>query len=108
MNIIPTHIEREGTNAIVIQWSDGVSSRYLGDQLRKRCPCATCREKHTGKQQAEQSQPRGLPVLSLAEAQPLRIEGMRPVGNYAYNISFSDGHDSGIFTFEYLREIGPS
>ncbi len=47
-----------------------------------------------------------LPVLSMAEAQPLRIDGMRPVGNYAYNIAFSDGHDSGIFTFDYLRELG--
>ncbi len=108
MNILPTHIERDGANAIVIQWNDGGRSRYEADSLRQRCPCATCREKQAGKQQAEQSQPRGLPVLSLAEAQPLRIEGMHPVGNYAYNISFSDGHDSGIFTFEYLREIGPS
>jgi len=31
---------------------------------------------------------------------------MKPVGNYAYTISFSDGHDTGIFTFELLRELG--
>ena len=56
--------------------------------------------------ESAQARPLSLPVLSMAEAQPLRIEGMRPVGNYAYNIAFSDGHDSGIFTFEYLRELG--
>ena len=48
----------------------------------------------------------GLHVLSLAEARPLKILGMKPVGNYAYSIAFSDGHDTGIFTLELLRELG--
>jgi DUF971 family protein len=42
----------------------------------------------------------------MAEARPLTILGMRPVGNYAYSISFSDGHDTGIFTLELLRSLG--
>jgi DUF971 family protein len=37
---------------------------------------------------------------------PLAITGMQPVGQYAYKIVFSDGHDSGIYTLEYLRELG--
>jgi DUF971 family protein len=37
---------------------------------------------------------------------PLSISGMQPVGQYAYKIVFSDGHDSGIYTLEYLRELG--
>ena len=45
-------------------------------------------------------------MLSDAEAQPLRILGMQPVGNYAYSIDFSDGHDTGIYSFELLREVG--
>jgi DUF971 family protein len=45
-------------------------------------------------------------VLSAAETQPLAIRDMKPVGNYAYAISFSDGHDTGIYTIEYLRELG--
>ena len=44
----------------------------------------------------------------MQEARPTTIEHMRPVGNYAYNIGFSDGHDSGIFTFDYLFELGES
>lgn len=47
-----------------------------------------------------------LPVLSAAEARPLELQGMQPVGNYAYAVAFSDGHDTGIYTFELLREIG--
>ncbi len=42
----------------------------------------------------------------MQEARPTRVEHMRPVGNYAYNIQFSDGHDSGIYTFDYLVELG--
>ena len=72
-------------------------------ELRSVCPCATCREKR-----AQPPEPaKGLlPVLSLAEARPLAILGMKPVGNYAYSIAFSDGHDTGIFTLEFLRKLG--
>jgi DUF971 family protein len=73
----------------------------VGD-LRKACPCATCREKRN----APPAPSLSLPVLSMAEARPLTIAGMKPVGNYAYSIEFSDGHDTGIFTLEFLREMG--
>lgn len=98
MQILPTDLDRSETG-IIIQWSDGTKRDYAAATLRKHCECATCREK----QRQPDSQPtQGLPVLSMAEAQPLRIESMRPVGNYGYHITFSDGHDSGIFTFERL------
>jgi len=104
MEIIPTAIRRADDSTILIAWSDGSEMRYLAAELRKRCPCATCREKHAGT--AAQEKPRALPVLSMAEARPVTISGMRPIGNYAYNIAFSDGHDSGIFTFDFLRSVG--
>ncbi len=104
MDIAPTSIARHSDSSISIVWSNGEELVYRAAELRKRCPCATCREKHAGSEASPK--PLTLPVLSLAEAQPLAISTMRPVGNYAYNISFSDGHDSGIFTFEYLRELG--
>ncbi len=47
-----------------------------------------------------------LPILTAAEAAPLTIAAMKPVGRYAYGIDFSDGHDTGIFTLESLRELG--
>ena len=72
--------------------------------LRKICPCATCREKR--KESGSPNRSKSLPVLSLAEAQPLSLLRMMPVGNYAYNISFSDGHDSGIYHFDLLFESG--
>ncbi len=106
----PETLEREGPAGLVIGWSDGSRRRYTAAGLRTACPCATCREK---KAVDATKLPAGssiksslLPVLSLQEARPTAIEHMRPVGNYAYNIEFSDGHDSGIFTFDYLLELG--
>ena len=101
-NVYPTDLKIVEENKLVIEWSDGQRRRYSFHQLRDQCPCATCREKRSGQQPA----PTLLPVLSAAEAQPLRIEGMKPVGSYAYTIAFNDGHDTGIFTFELLRELG--
>lgn len=108
----PETLEREGPAGLVIGWSDGSRRRYTAAALRAACPCATCREK---KSADETKPPPGsniksslLPVLSMQEARPTAIEHMRPVGNYAYNIEFSDGHDSGIFTFDYLIELGES
>lgn len=87
---------------LVIEWSDGVKRQTRFSELRKVCPCATCRE-----QRAKPPQPSsGLNVLSMAETKPLTITGMRPVGNYAYAIEFSDGHDTGIFTLDFLSELG--
>jgi DUF971 family protein len=45
-------------------------------------------------------------MLGAAQLAPLSIVGMKPVGNYAYTIAFSDGHDTGIYSFELLRELG--
>lgn len=107
----PVKIRREG-EAIVIAWDDQTEDRWTPGQLREACPCATCREKRAGKEDqaapTESKRPR-LPVLSAAEARPLQVESMQPVGNYGYNVRFSDGHHSGIFTFGRLsRTIDPT
>lgn len=86
-----------------IEWSDRETRRVSFVQLRNACPCASCKEKNKAE---KKKSPNLLPVLSQAEARPLKISSMRPVGNYAYNIDFSDGHRSGLFTIELLRELG--
>ena len=103
----PIDVRREDSATIVIDWDDGTQSRWTATQLRTICPCATCREKRTSGDDAAVPRPdigRTLPVLSVAEARPMVIESMRPVGNYAYNVIFSDGHRSGLFTFDRLRQ----
>ena len=100
---VPTAIRRAADasgDAIEIDWSDGPTARYTARLLRDACPCATCREKRVTPRPAAM-----LEVLRPEELVPLVIAGMRPVGQYAYSITFSDGHDTGIYPLEYLREL---
>jgi DUF971 family protein len=101
MNVFPTKLAIADGNRLQIDWSDGQRRAYAITELRDRCPCATCREKR-----AAAAPKTLLPVLKLEEARPLTLAGMKPVGHYAYSIEFSDGHDTGIYTFELLRELG--
>lgn len=99
----PTGLSLTPDGRLQIQWSDQQTRTYRVRELRDACPCATCREKRT----AEMNEPVPLfPILKPEEARPLAIQGMQPVGNYAYSIAFSDGHDTGIYTIESLREMG--
>jgi DUF971 family protein len=102
MPATPTKLELTPNSRLRITWSDAQIREYSFRELRDKCPCATCREKRD----APPPSPLQLPIISAAEAQPLRITGMKPVGNYAYSIEFSDGHDTGIFTLENLRTWG--
>ena len=103
MNVAPTKLELVGEDQLRIEWSDGERRTYAFRELRRRCPYATCREKYT---QDAKRPPNVLPILTDAETLPLKVVRMRPVGNYAYSIEFSDGHNTGIYTFELLRELG--
>jgi DUF971 family protein len=98
----PTKLELTTTGSLRITWSDGQVREYAVAELREKCPCATCREKRS----APPPPVTALPILSMAETAPLTIAAMKPVGRYAYGIDFSDGHDTGIFTLESLREMG--
>ena len=98
----PTSLKGD-EETLSITWSDGCQHTIRWQILRDACPCATCIDVRA--KPAEKSTEL-FPVLSAAEAAPLRVQAMKPVGNYAYGISFSDGHDSGIYTFELLRALG--
>lgn len=102
MPALPVKLELSADDALVIHWNDGTRRRYPFAELRSVCPCATCREKRN----APPASPLNLTILSPQEARPTTVTGMRPVGNYAYAIAFSDGHDTGIFTLEFLRQLG--
>jgi DUF971 family protein len=99
----PTALKLTDDRALLISWSNGETRKYPFKLLRDSCPCASCREKARGKADAPANP---FAILTPAEAQPLSIQGMQPVGQYAYSIAFSDGHDTGIFTLELLRSLG--
>ena len=104
MNFHPVELEKTPQRTLVIVWNDQRRDEIGFRALRESCQCAHCSDERIN---PKPEPPSGmLPVLSAAQARPLDIEVMHPVGNYAYNIHFSDGHQSGIFTFEMLRLIG--
>ena len=98
---LPTRIEKSDQRELIIEWDDGVIQQIPFRALRNGCQCATCLDEKT----KDKTPPSSLPILSAAEARPLDVLKMRPVGNYAYNIQFSDGHSTGIFTLELLRSF---
>jgi DUF971 family protein len=102
MSIQPSKLGITDAGRLRIVWSDDQVREYEVRELRDKCPSATCREKRNAPPPPATS----LPILSMAEAAPLSIAAMNPVGRYAYGIDFSDGHDTGIFTLESLREMG--
>ena len=87
-----------------IEWRDGHRSHYTFPYLRKRCPCATCRDLRS--KGASPTQARIKSDLPMYEP-PARAVQAEPVGNYAVRFTFSDGHATGIYSFEYFREICP-
>jgi DUF971 family protein len=102
MDAQPEKLGLTSAGQLRIDWSDGEAREYSVRELRDKCPCATCREQRS----APPPPLTQLPILSAAETQPLRIIAMTPVGRYAYGIDFSDGHNTGIYTLESLREMG--
>lgn len=105
----PVRLEKTDDRCLLIEWSDGVEQRTRFRKLRDNCHCATCLDKRLeSSKETSDGKPKlsnVLPVLSMAETMPVDIVKMQPAGNYAYNIRFSDGHSSGIFTFELLRSL---
>lgn len=101
--ILPTALHLDGPAHLLIEWSDSRQQRIAVKTLRDRCPCSVCRKQNEAPQQAVKANP--LNILSAEEIAPLKIASMTPVGNYAYSIDFSDGHGTGIYSFEYLRSL---
>lgn len=88
---------------VAIAWRDGHQSRYPFPYLREQCPCATCREKRA---QEKAQQNKGKTLLPLYQ-EPARAVQAEAVGHYAVRFDFSDGHRTGIYSFEYFRAICP-
>ena len=94
---IPAEIRKKSGESIAIRWVDGHVSTFAARYLRGRCPCAQCVSETSGER-----------LVSEEHIRPdIALETARTVGNYALQFSFSDGHTTGIYSFEYLRRICP-
>ena len=93
----PTNVQQSGEDSLRIEWSDGHVSLYKVRDLRLACRCAGCQDEQTGERTLDQSK---IP----ADVHPKMIN---PVGRYALHFDWSDGHTTGIYTFEHLLEVCP-
>lgn len=99
----PAHVDVSLREGVTITWNDGHTSHYSIAALRAACPCATCHDLHrTGA-----PQPAAPPLLPLYQPTGATLEGVKPVGRYALQFLFSDRHNTGIYTWEYLRQLCP-
>jgi DUF971 family protein len=97
-------MKSEGTG-VSIDWKDGHSSHWNFAWLRNACPCATCNEERQ-KSGREPGVPKPKPggPLVMYEALPRPLE-VTPVGKYAIRFKWNDGHESGIYSWDYLRRV---
>ena len=88
---------------VEIDWQDGHKSAWSFAWLREACPCANCLEdrKKDGRKPGEPKQ-KPAQLLPLYTP-PLKPSSVVPIGRYAIRFHWLDGHDSGIYSWEYLR-----
>jgi DUF971 family protein len=104
----PTSIKIHISNGagIDITWADGHASHYEFAYLREECPCATCNDERGKKQAFAAAAPASSAVLPMFKPKP-RAQSATVMGNYAVQIRFSDGHSTGIYSYDLLRSICP-
>ncbi len=94
----------EGTG-VEIDWRDGHQSSWNFRWLRDACPCATCHEERDKSGRAPgEAKPKAQTLLAMYEAPPRPVE-VSPVGKYALKFKWNDGHEAGIYSWEYLRRV---
>jgi DUF971 family protein len=103
----PREIKKTGTSGITVSWTDGSVSELSSETLRRLCPCAACREKRGDDSHAKPltGKKRSLMIIESNLQQELELQQIWGVGQYAIGMRWGDGHDSGIYTFEYLRGL---
>jgi DUF971 family protein len=95
--IRPIRITQPTDKELCIEWEDGDSTTYRLSALRRACPCATCAADAEGKPAS---------YIPLFSKEAMRLERISPVGHYALQFIWKDGHDTGIYSYEYLRSAG--
>lgn len=95
--ITPQQIDAPDSHSVHVVWRDGHESHYDNVFLRFSCPCASCVNEWTGER-----------TVKMAEIpREIRPTSWHLVGKYALSIGFSDGHDTGIYSFDLLRKLCP-
>jgi DUF971 family protein len=87
-----------------IEWKDGHGSHYSFQWLRDACPCALCNEEREKSGRALGTAPKPKPGALPMFREPPKPTEAAPVGRYALSFKWADGHQHGIYSWEFLRE----
>jgi DUF971 family protein len=91
----PVKINIKDKRYLHIEWDDGSESMLLLPNLRKSCPCASCIADRANRTETY------IPLMSSVQ---LTLKGIEQVGSYAIRLTWADGHDTGIYTYDKLKE----
>ena len=111
--LLPKEIKRlssgpKGTG-MTVSWNSGAESSFESEFLREKCPCASCSE-NRAKAASSASSPRytgrgALKVVDSSLEEETNLSMVFPIGNYALGMRWADGHDSGIYSFNFLWQL---
>lgn len=104
MSLKPVHLDLKRKESLTIHWPDGRISVYPIDYLRSMSPSAETKKL---REEMAKNPLAILPNSMAKQAGPITVVDAELVGNYAVRIRFSDGHDTGLYSWNYLREIDP-
>ena len=98
-------VDQSGGTGMVIDWRDGHVSSWSFGWLRAACPCATCdAEREAQSRLPGEVQARPATLLPMYQAPPRPVE-VTPVGKYALKFKWNDGHEAGLYSWDYLRNV---
>ena len=100
----PLRLDLKRDEKLTITWQDGTVSVFPLPLLRKLCPCAACKDQRESDAVRAKT---SLKVLPEGFQERPTVVDAQLVGNYALKITWSDQHDTGIYSFRYLKEIAP-
>lgn len=96
-------VDKTGGSGMAIEWRDGHTSQWTFIWLRAACPCATCNEeREKDGREIGIARPKPVAALPMYEA-PARPVEVTPVGKYAIRFKWNDGHEAGLYSWNYLR-----
>lgn len=91
----PNQVVLTDSGDISVGWPDGLQGEFTAYDLRANCPCAACVDEDTGKRVLDTK------LIPL----DIKVDKAQAVGRYALSLEFSDGHTTGIYRYEKLREM---
>lgn len=95
----PKSISKPHPSLISAEWTDGFSATITLEKFRDECTCALCKDER------EKSEKEPFKMLKTFIKGKNELKSLEKVGNYAFKAAWGDGHDTGIYTYDNIRDI---